>query len=71
MTAAATRQHIVEEADRLFYEHGFEATSLAHIAAAVQIARGNFYYHFRTTRCGCVTAKASLQNASPAAHGQR
>lgn len=48
MTAAATRQHIVEEADRLFYERGFEATSLAHIAAAVQISRGNFYYHFRT-----------------------
>lgn len=48
MTAAATRRHIVEEADRLFYERGFAATSLAHIAAAVRISRGNFYYHFRT-----------------------
>lgn len=48
MTAAATRQHIVEEADRLFYERGFEATSLADIAAGVRISRGNFYYHFRT-----------------------
>lgn len=48
MSAAATRQHIVEEADRLFYERGFEATSLADIAAAVRISRGNFYYHFRT-----------------------
>lgn len=48
MTAAATRQHIVEEADRLFYERGFAATSLADIAAAVRISRGNFYYHFRT-----------------------
>ncbi len=48
MTAADTRQHIVEEADRLFYEQGFAATSLAHIADAVRISRGNFYYHFRT-----------------------
>ncbi|MBN9525692.1 MAG: TetR family transcriptional regulator [Alphaproteobacteria bacterium] len=48
MTAAATRLQIVEEADRLFYEQGFAATSLADIAAAVRISRGNFYYHFRT-----------------------
>ncbi len=48
MAAADTRQQIVDEADRLFYEQGFEATSLADIAAAVRISRGNFYYHFRT-----------------------
>lgn len=48
MKAQDTRQHIVDAADRLFYEHGFEATSFAHIAEAVGLSRGNFYYHFRT-----------------------
>lgn len=48
MGAAGTRQQIVEAADRLFYEQGFEATSFADIAAAVRLSRGNFYYHFKT-----------------------
>lgn len=48
MASSATRDRIVETADRLFYECGFEATSFADIAQAVGISRGNFYYHFRT-----------------------
>ena len=48
MVAADTRRQIVEAADQLFYEHGFEATSFADIAKAVGLSRGNFYYHFRT-----------------------
>ncbi|MDK4733566.1 TetR family transcriptional regulator [Rhizobium sp. CNPSo 3490] len=48
MVAAATRQQIVEAADRLFYERGFEATSFANIAGTVGLSRGNFYYHFKT-----------------------
>ncbi|MGX5736561.1 TetR/AcrR family transcriptional regulator [Bosea thiooxidans] len=48
MGAADTRQQIVEAADRLFYEQGFEATAFADIAAAISISRGNFYYHFKT-----------------------
>ena len=48
MSKAATRDHIVEAADRLFYRQGFEHTSFSHIAEAVQISRGNFYYHFKT-----------------------
>lgn len=48
MPASATRQSIVETADRLFYERGFEATSFADIAAALGLSRGNFYYHFKT-----------------------
>lgn len=47
MTAADTRREIVDVADRLFYERGYEATSFAHIAAAVGLSRGNFYYHFK------------------------
>ncbi|MEZ5212229.1 TetR/AcrR family transcriptional regulator [Gordonia sp. (in: high G+C Gram-positive bacteria)] len=44
----STREAIVEAADRLFYQQGYEATSFASIAQAVQISRGNFYYHFKT-----------------------
>jgi AcrR family transcriptional regulator len=43
-----TRQQIVEAADRLFYQQGYERTSFAHIADAVQISRGNFYHHFKS-----------------------
>jgi TetR/AcrR family transcriptional repressor of nem operon len=43
-----TREQIIEAADKLFYQQGFEHTSFADIADAVQISRGNFYYHFKT-----------------------
>jgi len=48
MSAKATREQIVEAADHLFYRQGYEHTSFADIAEAVQISRGNFYYHFKT-----------------------
>ncbi|WP_343729835.1 helix-turn-helix domain-containing protein [Duganella sp.] len=41
------REQIVDAADRLFYERGFESTSFADIADAVGISRGNFYHHFK------------------------
>ena len=43
-----TRDDIIGAADRLFYERGYEHTSFADIADAVQISRGNFYYHFKS-----------------------
>ncbi len=48
MSDKTTRDHIVEAADHLFYRQGYEHTSFADIADAVQISRGNFYYHFKT-----------------------
>lgn len=48
MTNKTTRDNIVEAADRLFYQQGFEHTSFADIAGAVGISRGNFYHHFKT-----------------------
>jgi AcrR family transcriptional regulator len=48
MNATSTRENIVAAADRLFYERGFEHTSFADIAGAVQISRGNFYFHFKS-----------------------
>lgn len=46
--AIATRDRIIETADLLFYQQGFETTSFADIASAVGISRGNFYHHFKT-----------------------
>jgi TetR/AcrR family transcriptional regulator, transcriptional repressor for nem operon len=48
MSEKTTRDHIVEAADNLFYRQGYEYTSFSDIADAVQISRGNFYYHFKT-----------------------
>jgi AcrR family transcriptional regulator len=48
MAEPTTRDHIIQAADRLFYELGYEHTSFSDIADAVQISRGNFYYHFKT-----------------------
>ncbi|KJY74725.1 TetR/AcrR family transcriptional regulator [Vibrio nigripulchritudo] len=46
--AGTKRQEIVEAADMLFYQNGYEYTSFADIASAVNISRGNFYYHFKS-----------------------
>lgn len=48
MPAPPTRDLIVDKADALFYEGGFEATSFADVAAELGISRGNFYHHFKT-----------------------
>lgn len=42
------RQHIVETANRLFYQRGYNQTSFSDIADAAKIPRGNFYYYFKT-----------------------
>lgn len=46
--AEQTRQQIIHTADDLFYRQGFDHTSFTDISDAAGIARGNFYYHFKT-----------------------
>ena len=48
MRGTTTRDQIIEAADQLFYRQGYEYTSFSDIADAVQISRGNFYYHFKS-----------------------
>ena len=48
MSKKATRDLIIKAADQLFYQNGFEHTSLAHIANEVKISKGNFYHHFKS-----------------------
>lgn len=46
--ADAVRQRIIETADELFYQNGYDNTSFSDIAKVVNISRGNFYYHFKS-----------------------
>src|SRR6202161_2919465 len=43
---AITRQRIVGEAERLFRERGYAATSLEQIAEAADVTKGAIYGHF-------------------------
>jgi len=43
-----TKENIVDVADQLFYQQGFEHTSFGDIASEVGISRGNFYHHFKS-----------------------
>jgi TetR/AcrR family transcriptional repressor of nem operon len=62
----STRDHIVQAADLLFYERGFEKTSFADIAESVKISRGNFYYHFKS-KDDILAAVIELRAANTAA----
>lgn len=42
------KEEIIQTADKLFYEQGYEATSFQRIADTVGISKGNFYYHFKS-----------------------
>jgi TetR/AcrR family transcriptional repressor of nem operon len=48
MNDKTTRDHIIEAADKLFYQQGYEHTSFSDISNVVQVSRGNFYYHFKS-----------------------
>lgn len=42
------RQRIISTADDLFYRQGYARTSFTDIADAADIARGNFYYYYKS-----------------------
>jgi AcrR family transcriptional regulator len=43
-----TRERLVEAARRLFHEHGYTATGIAHILDAAEARSGSLYYFFPT-----------------------
>ena len=47
MEAAATRDALLDAAERVFRERGVAHTSLAEVAAAAGVTRGAVYWHFR------------------------
>lgn len=44
------KQEIIEVAQRLFDEKGYNATSVADIIAALSISKGAFYHHFNSKK---------------------
>jgi len=44
----SNRQRIIQAADTLFYQRGYNQTSFQDISDATDIPRGNFYYYFKT-----------------------
>src|SRR5882672_7521685 len=48
MSQKTTRDQIVQAADRLFYQKGYEYTSFSNISDAVEISRGNVTFYFKT-----------------------
>jgi AcrR family transcriptional regulator len=46
MSKARTRQRLLDEAERLFRERGYAATSLEQIAEAADVTKGAIYGHF-------------------------
>ena len=42
------RMEILDAAEHLFYEKGYEATSVQDILDALQLSKGGFYHHFDT-----------------------
>ena len=45
--AAATREQLLDAAERVFRDHGVTRTSLAEVAAEAGVTRGAVYWHFR------------------------
>ena len=45
---ARTREQILDAAEQLFSEHGVDGTKIDDIVAAADLARGTFYYNFKT-----------------------
>jgi TetR/AcrR family transcriptional regulator, transcriptional repressor for nem operon len=45
---SGTRDRIVEEAMRLFWEHGYERTAISDIIAAAGVRSGSLYHFFKT-----------------------
>jgi AcrR family transcriptional regulator len=46
--AEERKQELVEAAERLFLEKGYERTAVSDIVKAIRVAQGTFYYHFNS-----------------------
>ncbi|WP_308993561.1 TetR/AcrR family transcriptional regulator [Mariniflexile litorale] len=45
-----TKQIIIEESFKLFYEHGFKTTSIDKIMTATKLTKGAFYHHYKSKK---------------------
>lgn len=62
----ATREQMLAAAEALFTERGFEATTVDDIAERADVAKGTFYYHFKTKEDVAVAiARAAMRRGDP------
>ena len=47
-TLLGSRQEILRTAGRLFQQHGYDATSMNDVAAALKLSKGGLYHHFQS-----------------------
>jgi AcrR family transcriptional regulator len=47
-TTLDSRQEILRIAARLFYQRGYDATSMNDVAAALKVSKGGLYHHFQS-----------------------
>ncbi len=47
-TVVDSRQEILRTAARLFQKHGYDATSMNDVAAALKLSKGGLYHHFQS-----------------------
>lgn len=47
-TMVDSRQEILRTAARLFQQHGYDATSMNDVAAALKLSKGGLYHHFQS-----------------------
>ena len=62
-----TKRHILEQSDKLFYEHGYAHSSFTDIMNATGLSKGNITYHFKNKRAileGIVAQRMSEIEAS-------
>ncbi|MBR0465051.1 MAG: TetR/AcrR family transcriptional regulator [Clostridia bacterium] len=57
------REQIIETGEKLFYENGYEDTSIQQILDELQLSKGGFYHHFES--------KLQLLEAICARHGEK
>ncbi len=58
-----TKQLILDESYKLFYEHGFKTTSIDKIMRTASLTKGAFYHHFQNKKeLGLTIISQKLQN---------
>ena len=60
-----TRQRLLAEAQRLFRERGYAATSLEQIAEAAEVTKGAIYGHFASKEDLMLSAMEDARNSEP------
>lgn len=69
--AAERRAEIVRTARALFFEHGYEATSVQRVINAVGVSKGAFYHHFPSKEALLEAVALALAEAGLSALAER